>query len=125
MVVKENLANMRERLTHVQVHGEKKNEIEEMMEEYVMQCETAMSTGKREDLPKRLIIKLDEQARDRQDKALAKAISPAKTAAETAALTPTVTTSNASISTVAVVNVKGKEEGSERMKQKDKLTDVA
>ena len=38
IVVEGSLENMRERLTHLQVKGEKKNKVEEMMESYVMHC---------------------------------------------------------------------------------------
>ena len=44
-VVKERLAPGREQLRPVQVKGEKKNEIEESIESYVVQCENAMKTG--------------------------------------------------------------------------------
>ena len=70
-MVKERLANIGEQLSHVQVQGTK-NQIEEMVTEYVVQCEKAISSGKREDLPKILITKLNEQKRVRQDQALAK-----------------------------------------------------
>ena len=82
------MSNMPDRLTHVEVNG-KKRKIEEMIEEYVLQCEKAMTSGKR-DLPKDLIKKLDEQIRDRPDQALARTSNPRKTA-ETTAPTPTIT----------------------------------
>ena len=63
-MVRGRLAKVREQLTHVQVKGESKNEIEQMMEGYVMQCEKAMQTDKREDLPKFLQTKLTEQKRE-------------------------------------------------------------
>ena len=77
--VKGRLANVRERLMPVNVQWET-NEIEEIMESAIMQCEKAMQTGKREDLSKYLQTKLDEEKRDRQDKALAKETSPPKVA---------------------------------------------
>ena len=79
IVVKEKLENLRGRLTPMAVKGEK-NKIEEMMEEYVMQFEKTMSRGRREELPKGLITKLNEQAGDRQKQALAISCSPPKTA---------------------------------------------
>lgn len=102
---------------HVQVKEEKKNELEEMMESYVMQCENAMSTGEREDFSKIVQRNLDEQKSEKQDEALAKSSNPAKTAAETAALTPTLMMLNVSTSTTAVANAAEKEPGGERAKR--------
>ena len=62
----------------------KKNEIEEMIEEYVVRFEKAISSGNQEDLPKEGITNLDELNRARQEQALAKASRPSKTATETA-----------------------------------------
>ena len=115
---------MRERLTHVQVKGEKKIEIEEMMESYVVLCEKATSTRNREDLPKIFLTKLDEQKRETQHNALAKACSPPKTAAETAH-TPSTTRTSRSTSTIVMISVPtGKEKGSEQRKKKEKQFDV-
>ena len=58
----------------------KKSEIEEMLEAYVMQCERAMQTGKREDHPKYLQTKLAEQKLEREIKALERPSSRPKTA---------------------------------------------
>ena len=91
IVVTERLTKLREQLTHVQVKDEKKNEIQEMMEGYVMHCETAMQTGKGEDQPKDLQTKLDEENRERQETAKAKVHIPSKTA-ETAAHSSATTT---------------------------------
>ena len=57
------LAEVIVRLTHVHVKGEPKSKIEEMLEDYVMQCDKAMQTGKRDDLPKYLQTKLNAQKR--------------------------------------------------------------
>ena len=84
------------------------------MEEYVVQCENALKTGKREVLEKRLITKFNEQKREREDSALAKASSQPKTA-DTATPTPSIV--SASTSAMAVANVRGEEEGGERAKQ--------
>ena len=99
--IKARLVKIRERLIHLQVNGAMKSENDEIMESYVMQCEKAMKTGKREDLPKIIQMKLAEQKRE---KAIAKATSPLK-AAETAAPTPSVMTASTSISTMAVASV--------------------
>ena len=99
---------------------EKKNEIEEMMEDYVTQCRKAMQRGKGGDLPKYLQRELAEQKRERENKALEKATSPAK-APETGTPTPTVTIASAatSTSTIAVASMQaGKEKASEQKKQK-------
>ena len=58
--------------------GGSKHAISERMEKYLVQCDKAISSGKREELPKELITKLDEQVRERQDKALAKSSIPRK-----------------------------------------------
>ena len=55
------LAKVQEQLTDLQLKWEKENEIQAMMESYVMQCEKAKQTGKRVDLPKYLQRKLDKQ----------------------------------------------------------------
>ena len=120
--VRGRLANMRERLRHVQVKGAR-NEIEEMMESYVMQCEKANESRKSEELPKILLTELDEQKRERQDKALAKPSSPSKVA-ETVEPTPAVTTTSASASTIAVASTKVKDEGRQQIKQNEKKGDA-
>ena len=51
-----------------------------MMEEHVVQCEKAIKTGKKTDLPKTLQRKLEENQRARENQALAKASSPQKAA---------------------------------------------
>ena len=84
---------MRERLTHLKVQRER-NEIEEMMDSYIVQWENARGSGER-DLPKYLQTKLAEQKHERQDKALAKASSPPKGAE----IAPTRKGTTASIST--------------------------
>ena len=61
------------------------------MEEYLMQCEKAIQSGKKIDLPKRLQAKLEQLQRERENAALAQANSPPK-AAETEP-TPSSTTS--------------------------------
>ena len=65
MEEKERLGNMRERLPHVKVQAQTK-EIEEMIESYIVQCEKALQTGKREDLPKYMQTKFADQKRDRE-----------------------------------------------------------
>ena len=82
---------MKASLKRMSSPGVAKNDTQEMMEEYVMQCEKAIQTGKKTDLPKRLQTKLEELQRDRENAALAKANSPPKTA-ETEP-TPSTTTS--------------------------------
>ena len=49
------------------------------MEDYIVQCEKAMQTGKREDLPKYLQTKLNDLKRERENAALKKTASPPKT----------------------------------------------
>ena len=98
-----------------------------MMECYVAQCEKAMQTGKRDDLPKILQTKLALQKSDREDKALANSNSPPKSA-ETVP-TPTVTEASACTSatttTVVISSVTGeKEKGQKQKKQKEKEPNV-
>ena len=68
-MVRVRLANVRELLTHVHVNGEKKNQIEEMMESYVAHCENAKRTGTRY-LLKIFQTKRQEQKRARKTKLL-------------------------------------------------------
>ena len=77
-MVKERLENVRESLTYVAEKGEKRSEMQEMMERYVVHCEKAMVTGNGEDLPKMLELKLEDQKRDRQEQVLANGNSPPK-----------------------------------------------
>ena len=96
------------------------NAIDETMGSYIVQCEKARQTGKRDDLPKYVQTELAEQKRERENKALEKATSPAK-APETGTPTPTVTIASAatSTSTIAVASMQaGKEKASEQKKQK-------
>ena len=94
------------------------------MESYVAQCEKEMPTGKRENLQKILQTKLDEQKRQKENKALEKTSSPPKTV-ETVP-TPTVAQVSASISTTpisetSVHEMKGKASGpKERKKAEEK-----
>ena len=99
------------------------NRIEELIEKYLVQCEKAMQTGKREDLMRFPHTKLDEQKGDRQDTALTKANSQPK-AAVTAAPTPIVTRASLSISTMAMTSrqEKGKESDQEKRKEKQPET---
>ena len=99
-VVRRKLAEVKDRLTHVHVEGVPKGEIEEILEDYVMQCEKALKTGKREDLPKRVITNLNAQKRDKENKALEKASSPVK-AGETVPM-PTLTEAHSSLTTTTV-----------------------
>ena len=103
-MVRDLLPNVKQQLRHVQVKGEKKIEIEEMMDSYVVQCENAMKPGKREELQKILQMKSNEHARARQNKALAKAGNRAKTSADTAP-TPKTSTSSASTSSRALAKL--------------------
>ena len=74
--MKEKMANMKTSLARVSSPGAAKSETREMMEEYVMQCEKANKTVKKNDLPKRLQSKLEELQRARENAALAQANSP-------------------------------------------------
>ena len=103
--------------------GAKKSENEEITERYLMQCEKSIESAKREHLPKIHQKKLDKQKRQRHDKARAKADSPMKSP-ETAVPTPHMTTPCASTSTMTVARTKGKEEGGEQKRQKDKKGDA-
>ena len=78
-----------------------------------------MQTGKREHLSKYLQTKLDEEKRDRQDKALAKANSPPKMA-ETAAPKLIVTTISISISATAMASAQETGKENEQQKRKEK-----
>ena len=60
-MVRRKLAEVNDRLTYVHVESVPKGEIEEMLEDYIVHCEKAMQLGKREDLPKYLQAKLNEQ----------------------------------------------------------------
>ena len=64
-----------------------------------MQCEKAIKTGKKTDLPKRFQSRLEENQRARENLALVKASSPLK-AAETEP-TPSTTTSTVTSATVS------------------------
>ena len=93
------------------------------MEEYVAQCQKAMLSGKREDFPKKLITKLDEQARERQDKALAKASSPPKTK-EAIVSTPTTRIATASSPIMEPSSLEEKEKESNTEKRKEMQSDL-
>ena len=58
IVVTEKIAIMKASLGRVTAPGVAKSETQEMMEEYVMQYEKVIKTGKMNDLPKRLQTKL-------------------------------------------------------------------
>ena len=90
------LAEMKDRLSYMHVKGEKKREIEDMMENIWRTVKT-IKTGNRDDLPKRLIMTLIEEKRDLEYSALAKASSPPKTAESVQP--PTTTEASASTST--------------------------
>ena len=109
IVVNERLGNMREHLIPVTVKEERKNELAEMMEYYVRQCEKARSICKRVDLPKILQTNVNEQKRERQDLGHEKANSTPKMA-ETSAPTPAIKRVNTSTSTMTMESVlkKGK-----------------
>ena len=107
-MVKARMAKLRARLVNVTAVGNK-DSISEMIKEYLVQCDNAISSGKREDLPKELITKLNEEPRERQSKAFEKANSPPKTAAVTVPTPPTTTATTAS-STMATAGVKESKE---------------
>ena len=48
LIVVRRLAEVKDRLTIVHLKRESKSEIEDIVEDYVMKCEKAMQTGKRE-----------------------------------------------------------------------------
>ena len=62
---------MKDSLARVSSSGVAKSETQEMMEEYLMQCEKAIKTGKKTDLPKLLQTKLEQLQRERENAALA------------------------------------------------------
>ena len=80
-------------------------------------------TAAREDVPKELITKLNEQASDRQEKALTKASTPAKTTEATLA-TPTTTMSNVVSPTMATACEEEKQKESDKAKQKEEHPDM-
>ena len=82
------------------VEGEPKGEMEGMMEDYIAQCEKAMETIKGEDLPKFLQTKMNEQKRERENKALKTVRTPPKMA-ETVP-TPTIPEARTSPSIIPV-----------------------
>ena len=92
------------------------------MEEYVIQCEKAIKTGKKTDLPKTLQRKLEENQRARENQALAKASSPPK-AAETeptpsSKTSPTITTKESELKEKGnASSLKQKKEGEKKDKQ--------
>ena len=52
------MANMKASLKRMSSPGVVKSETQEMMEEYVMQCEKAIKTGKKTDLPQKITNKI-------------------------------------------------------------------
>ena len=78
IVVKEKMANRKTSLAPVSSPRVAKSETQEMMEEYVMQCEKAIKTGKKTYLPKMLQTKLEQLQRERENAALAHANRPPK-----------------------------------------------
>ena len=91
------------------------------MEEYVAQCEKAIKTGKRTDLPKTLQTKLEENQRARENQALAKASSQEK-----AARTEPTSSSKISTTTIAKpsqLQEKGKE-SAPKEKEKKKTNNI-
>ena len=95
IVAKEKFANMKASLTRVRATGASRSDTQEMMEEYVVQCEKAIKTGKKTDLPMMLQINLEQLQRARENQALAKVRSPAKAAGTDP--TPSTTTSTTMI----------------------------
>ena len=95
IVGKEKMTNMKAWLMRETAPGAKKRAMQEMMEEYVIQCEKAIKTGKKADLPKMLQTKLEELHRARENQALEMARSTVK-AAETEP-TPSTTISTTAI----------------------------
>ena len=78
--MKENLANKKASFTRVTAPGAARRDTQEMMEEYVVQCEKAIKPGMKTDLPKTLQTKLEQLQHARENQALAKASSPPKAA---------------------------------------------
>ena len=68
--MKEKMVNMKTSLARVSAPGAAKRDTQEMMEVYIVQCEKAITTGKKNDLPKRLQSKLEELQRARENAAL-------------------------------------------------------
>ena len=92
--------------------GVAKNDTQEVMEEYIMQCEKAIQTGKKTDLPKRLQAKLEELQRERENAALAQANSPPRSAE----IEPTPSTT---ISTITIAKA-----SEQKRKRIDKRTEA-
>ena len=105
IVVRTKLAEVRHRLSHGHVEGEPKGDIEGKLEDYITQCGKAMQTGKREDLPKYFQTKLNEQKRERENKALEQSSIPPKTAESAPKPTITEATSSTIAKTVAIAIV--------------------
>ena len=72
--MKEKLANMKASFTSLAAHGASIGDPREMMEEYVVHCEQAIKTSKKNDFPKRLETKLEENQHARDNQALAKRV---------------------------------------------------
>ena len=77
-LAKAKLANVKEALAHMKVQGAAPDKNKASMEEYVQQCDKAMQTGKKTDLPEILQLQLQEEQRGMQNRALAKARTPPK-----------------------------------------------
>ena len=120
IVVRTKQAELRDRLTHVHGKGVAKCEIEEMLEDYVRQCEKAMQTGKRDDLPKYFQTRLNEQKRERENEALMKTASPPKTAESVSTLVTSSACASSTTTTVVKVGVQVKEGKAIASKEKKK-----
>ena len=97
--------------------------IGERIEEYLVECKKAIGTGMREDLPKELIRKLDEQASEWHDKALAIPSSPPQTPRAIGPRPPTTMTTTAS-SIIATACLKSKKSERKQIKQNEKQPNV-
>ena len=73
---------------------------QEVMEEYVAQCEKAIKTAKTANLPKTLLAKLQDPQGERENQAFQKSSSPQKTGGTEP--TPSTKTSAASTTTTTI-----------------------
>ena len=72
------LAKVKDALAHMTIQGGAPDKHKASMEEYVKQCDKAMQTGKKADLPKKVESHLEEAQRAMQNQALQKARTPPK-----------------------------------------------
>ena len=104
------LTEVKNALAHVTMPGGGPVKHKASMEEYIKQCDQAMQTGKRTDLPKILQSQLQEQQRGMQNRALAKAKTPPKVEEPKAAMPSDANTSTTTATTLAKTSLQKEKE---------------